>query len=139
MASTIRSILPWAGISVALAAAGGAAWSGSDGASSATAVSAAAGATSSVLLQVVALRAYARALPDPRATPERSPLETNERALRALGAAAAIRLFGGVLVIVAATRIESLRLWPFVAGFAFGYALLEIAVGRWLIAQERRG
>lgn len=139
MPSPIRSILPWAGISVVLAAAGGAAWGGSDGAVSATAVSAAAGATGSVLLQVVALRAYARALPAPGASNERSVIETNERALRALGAAAAIRLFGGVLVIVAATRIEVLSLWPFVAGFAFGYFVLEVAVGRWLIAQERRG
>jgi hypothetical protein len=100
--------------------------------------SAAAGAAAASILQWLAWRAYSRAL---GAAPEdaTSVAAANERVLRALGSGAAIRLFGGVVVIVLAARVDAISIWPFVAGFGIGYAVLEVVVGRWLIANERRG
>jgi hypothetical protein len=97
---------------------------------------AAIGSIGSVAVQLLAWRAYLRAMPpkDPPRIQGEEPaavMDWNERALRALGAAAAIRLFGGVVLV--ARVAEPLA---FVASFALGYGALEIAVGRWLIANE---
>jgi hypothetical protein len=102
---------------------------------------AAIGSIGSVAVQLLAWRAYLRAMPpkDPPRIQGEEPaavMDWNERALRALGAAAAIRLFGGVTVVAVVLVARVAEPLAFVASFALGYGALEIAVGRWLIANE---
>lgn len=130
MAVTTRSVWMWTFATPLVVGVLAAIWGGR-----LVGVAAGSGAAAGCVLQLMACLAYARAL---AGRPEDvSPTAASERALRALGKAAAIRVFGGVLVIVAATQVEGFELWPFVIGFVLGYGLLEVAVGRWLIATER--